>query len=522
MTRPKTPIVLETLFALVVTASLATEAHAAADPASAVGGVHAPTQEEQSAPVAAPRAESETESEPGAEAVVAAPPVSSAPAPAATESHPLETRWRTSLYGFAELDGMHDTTESYGPAANNTVLARPGRPDNYAWHHGRTQFTVNNSLIGLRVAAPEYRRMKASGQVEVDFFGVQPTDATEQTAFTAPSIRLRLFYLKLETPVVDVLAGQYHDLFGWGGAGFYQNSVAFLGVGGEIYHRNPQIRLSKTFTGAGASLDIAAAAVRPVQRDSELPDIEGGIKLSLSSWKGANAQGFGQPGIAPLAIGISGVGRRFAVAEFLTSPGDPRVAYGWGVAVNAFLPVIPAHSADEMGNALSVMAEASVGTGISDLYTGLTGGALFPLLPDPSGVITPPPIYRPNIDNGIVTYDANSNLKAINWRSLVVGLQYYLPIDEGRVWVSATASRLESNNLRLLTPEGGRGAIFTQQDYLDGNLFVELTPACEVGLSYQVTQQVFGDFPFAEAPPAVPAHPEQRNQRAEVGLRMFF
>ena len=154
-----------------------------------------------------------------------------------------------SLYGFVELDAMHDTTQSYGPASNNAMLARPG---SYAGAHARSQFAVQNSQIGLRVTAPDYGRIKTSGQVEIDFFGIQPTDATEQTTFTTPAVRMRLFYAKVETPIMDVLAGQYHDLFGWGGEGFYVNSVAFLGVAGEIYHRNPQIRISKTFGGEPA------------------------------------------------------------------------------------------------------------------------------------------------------------------------------------------------------------------------------------------------------------------------------
>jgi len=431
------------------------------------------------------------------------------PAPGAADSG-----WRSSLYGFAELDGMHDTTQSYGPASNNAMLARPGT---YAAAHARSQFTVDNSQLGLRVAAPDYGRLRTSGQVEVDFFGVQPTDATEQTAFTTPSIRLRLFYVKLETPVVDVLAGQYHELFGWGGAGFYMNSVAFLGVAGEIYHRNPQVRVSRTLGGPRVRLDLAVAAVRPVQRDSEVPDIEGGIRLLWNGWRGASAQGFAAPDLLPLAIGVSGVWRRFAVAEFLTNPGDAKVAYGWGLAGNVFLPIVPARSAGNKGNALSVTAEASMGTGISDLYTGLTGGALFPLLPDPSGGLVPPPLYRPNIDSGIVTYDANGNLQTIDWRAVVVGLSYYLPIQDGRVWLSATYSLLRSANISSLTPEASRGGVFIQQDYVDGNLFGTVTPAVQVGLSYQMTHQTFGDLPFGGQ-----NHPESRNHRAEAAVRFFF
>jgi hypothetical protein len=40
----------------------------------------------------------------------------------------------------------------------------------------------------------------------------------------------------------------------------------------------------------------------------------------------------------------------------------------------------------------------------------------------------PAPIYRPNMDSGIVTFDADGNVRSINWRAWSVGFQYYLPI----------------------------------------------------------------------------------------------
>jgi hypothetical protein len=435
------------------------------------------------------------------------------PPPRVTPASPSEAGWTHRFYGFVEFDAMRDTTQSYGAASNNALIARPG---SYAGAHARTQLTVNNSQLGAQFTAPEFQGMKAMAQAELDFFGALPTDATEQTTFTSPSPRMRLFYARINSRIIDVIAGQYHDLFGWGGAGFYQNSLAFLGVGGELYHRSPQLRLSKTIEGRVASLTIAAAAVRPVQRDAGTPEIEAGLKFTVNLWQGFTAQGFGQPALSPLAIGVSGVSRHFAVAEFVTVPGDAKTANGWGLAANAFLPIIPAASATDRRNALAITGEFSTGTGISDLYTGLTGGALFPLLPDPTGNITPPPIYRPNIDSGIVTYDANGNLKTIDWRAFVVGLQYYLPIDLGRIWISATFSRLRSANILALTPEAARGGVFFQQDYLDGNLFTSLTPAAQLGLSYQFAQQTFGDLPLGGP------HPVAKNQRGELGFRLFF
>jgi hypothetical protein len=429
---------------------------------------------------------------------------------------PMVARWHSNLYGFVELDGMHDSTQSYGPSSNNAVLARPGT---YPGLHGRTQLTANNSLFGFLLAAPDWRGLRALGNVEVDFFGVPPTDATESTIYTTPAVRMRLFYFRLRQSFsassLELLAGQYHDLFAWGGAGFYPHSIAFLGVAGEVYHRQPQIRLTYSIPLCCVTVDVAGAAVRPVQRDSEAPDLQGGIKISLDRWRGIGAQGFGPPDVQPLAIGVSGVWRRFAVAEFLPVPGEPKIAFGHGIAVNAFVPVVPARSAVDRKNALSLNAEFTTGTGISDLYTGLTGGALFPSLPNPSG-ISPPPLYRPNIDSGIVTFDADGNLRSIDWRAVVVGFQYVLPVADGRVWVSGNYSQLKSTNIVSLTPENSRGGVFYWQQYFDANAYAAVAPAVQMGASYQYTQQYFGDHPFGGP------HPTSHNHRAEIGFRFFF
>ena len=443
---------------------------------------------------------------------------------------PMQSRWQSNLYGFVELNAMRDSTQSYGPSSNNAVLARPGT---YAGLHGRSQMTANNSLFGFIIKAPDLGdRLTAMGHAEVDFFGVQPSDATESTLYTTPSVRMRLFYFRLKQSFaassIELLAGQYHDLFAWGATGFYPNSVAFLGIAGEVYHRQPQIRLTYSVPLCCVTIDVAAAAVRPVQRDSEVPDLQGGIKVSVDRWRGVGTQGFGQPDIQALAIGVSGVWRRFAVAEFLPVPGEPKIAFGHGIAVNAFVPIIPAHvgpggkSAPPQNreNALSLNAEFTIGSGISDLYTGLTGGALFPSLPNPAGLM-PPPIYHPNIDSGIVTFDADGNVRPIDWRALVVGLQYFLPGLGGRIWLSANYSQLKSTNIVSLTPENTRGGVFYWQQYFDANAYAAVTPAVQVGASYQYTQQYFGDRPFT-GEPGGGAHPSSHNHRAELGFRFFF
>ena len=294
----------------------------------------------------------------------------------------------------------------------------------------------------------------------MDFFGNQQSNATEDATFSAPAQRLRHAYDKFETPVLDVLAGQTSDLFAWGGAGFYPNTVAFLGVPGEIYHRDPQLRVSKVLMGSSVAFEAALAAVRPAQRDGEVPDGQGGLRLAFPRWLGGSGQGASLPKAAPAALGVSGVYRRFSVPAFTTSAANPNKANGWGAAVNLFLPIIPAASHDDLGNTLSATVEATIGTGIANLYTGLTGGVLFPALPNPAMTL-PVPTYTPDIDPGLVTYDAAGILHTVNWRALVVCLQYRArPSGMGRrLAVSAVGSQIkESTNVDALTPTPGPAA----------------------------------------------------------------
>jgi hypothetical protein len=425
-----------------------------------------------------------------AEAPVAAPAVEAPPVPPATPAPAAPEGVKASLYGFVELDLMHDSTQSFAEAIGSNTMARPGT---LAGDNPRTQLSARDSRVGLALLSPMYGRVRTSSLIEIDFFGNQAPNTTEDLSIVAAAVRLRHAWVKFETPVLDVLAGQTHDLFGWGGYGFYPNTVAFLGVPGQIYHRDPQLRLSKRISSDGMDLEIAAAAVRPAQRDGEIPDFQGGARITYDGWQGGAAQGASKAGRQPLAIGISGVYRRFSVPAFTASVANPNQTLGWGAAANLFLPIIPASSSDDIGNTLSATAEATMGTGIANLYTGLTGGVLFPVLPNPAMTL-PVPVYLPGIDQGLVTYDAAAQLRTVNWRALVVGLQYRAPFDRGRrLGLSAVGSRLESNNAVALTPIQGRAAVFSKTEYVDGNVFLSLTPESQLGASVQFLRQTFGD-----------------------------
>ncbi len=450
--------------------------------------------------------------EPKKEPVVALPPPSLEAPRARIESGcaralvDAPNGWRFSLCGYVALNAMHDSTQSFGAGVNNSVLARRGT---YAGDHDQMQFTAKDSRLTVDAAAPATHGIEAAGLIQIDFTGVMPSETTENDSYVFGTPRLRLAMMKLHTPIVDLIAGQYHDLFGWGGTGYFPSTLGFLGLPGEIYHRQPQFRLSKTLHSEPVDFEIAGAAVRPAQKAAGIPDFEGGLRFAFNHLTCATQQAYSQPGIAPASIGASGIVRRFEVAEFLQNPQEPQAKTGWGFALDAVIPVIPRADNEDRSNGLTLTAEFTTGTGISDLYTGLTGGALFPTL---SNDTTAPvaPYYTPNIDSGIVTYDANGALHTINWQAVVVGLQYYLPIAGGRVWVSGTYTQSKSTNITGLTPIPNRGSVFFKSEYEDANLFVALTDAVQLSASFQTVRQIFGDNVAA------------RNSRLEFGSHFFF
>jgi hypothetical protein len=424
---------------------------------------------------------------------------------------PNGVNWKTTFYGFAEFDIFRDSTQSYVDASSNTSIYRPDMivGNTVPGDNPRTQFTPRNSRIGMKLEATPFEGILATAQAEMDFYGNQAPTASEGAVYTNAPIRMRHYFLKLQDPIVDVLAGQYHDLFAWGGSGFYPNSLAFLALFGEVYHRNPQVRLSKTVRTPALDVEVAGAAVRPVGRDNEIPDLQAGLRLAVNGWRGVRAQGSGMPDAGPLAIGVSGVGRRFRVTPFQPMVGDYKIANGYGIAVNVVLPIIPCTSAD-LSNGLTITGEATMGTGISDLYPGLNGGAHYPVLPNPMLLLVPP-TYNANIDPGIITFDAAGNVKTVNWRAFVAGAQYHVPIALGKkVWVSGIFSMMQSTNLASITPAAQNWMIWTKGYYYDGNVFFALTPAVQVDASFQVTAQKYADGMWA------------KNQRAELAVQYFF
>jgi hypothetical protein len=393
-------------------------------------------------------------------------------------------KWATTLYGFVQADAISDSTRSFNDVAGGGLVSRAGSVPGENW---RFQLGERNSRVGLRLKAPEVSGVRASAQLEFDFIGMPSIVGATTTAYSIagvsegtfwsnPILRVRHLNLKVETPVVDFLFGQYWQLLGWQPL-YNPSTVEIQGVPGELFSRTPQFRISKTVKANPITFEIAVAAVRPVQRDTGIPDGQGGIRLALDSWTGVQTIGSAGTQISPLSIAASGLVRRVEVDQFASVPKNTKELTTSAFAVDAFLPILPG-TKEQKGNSLSLQGEFASGYGFNDLYTGLTGGITFPAYPAP-----PPGGTQaiPNIDNGIVTYDNGGGLHGIQWTTYIVGGQYYFPGIDGKMFVTGSYSHVESANSHYY---GAATKTLAAEDWFDVNLFADPLPAVRIGLEY--------------------------------------
>ena len=418
----------------------------------------------------------------------------------------------TTVYGRAKADFIFDNTESFGDLAGNSLVAPPAyspRPlppspqTNYAGYNPRMQFSMRDSRLGFHVRAPEKWGVRASGLLEMDFFGQVASNASEAQSYSsAMAPRLRHFYFRIDTPVLDILVGQYWHLFGWQNV-YHPASVQAQGLLGQIYSRDVQLRLSKTVASSFLNVEIAAAVLRPPQRDSGIPQAEAGARLTFNKWTGLVTNGASGTSIQPLSVGVTGNFRQVSVPEMSFTPHDSVTLFMPSIAVDGYLPIVPA-TADRKDNALSVHGELVSGKGIADLYTSLTGGIGFPTLPPPAnGSGLQGEAYPQNIDNGIVTFDGAGNLHAIEWTTYLVGAQYYLPFTHGRVFIVGNYSHIESGNIASFTQATApttsnfsfawNRAVIQSGDLYDADLFADVMSGVRIGFEGALYKQHYVD-----------------------------
>jgi hypothetical protein len=429
------------------------------------------------------------------------------PAKPAHEPKP-PTKFELTPYGLLILETSHDSTESYQSGQGNTAIVRSiapaGQLPPYGGTHGRLTMTARPTILGFRVKAPTWHDLTTSARVEFDFESAAATNppgaaigsgtltSSESSFLTGAAFRMRQCWAKLESPVVDLLVGQTQQLFGWGPI-FYPNAANNLGVAGHLFGREFQVKLSHEFKTSAINAEIAAGAFRPPQRDSEIPDGQAGIRLAINPWKGI----VNGDKVVPAQIAASGTMRTFRVQGYIL-PGNPMppsqdhsyTADGYGGAVDVLLPLIPNADPESPGNALTVIGEYVMGTGISDLYQNLNFGLPGFVLQGSNQTGSPL-----NLDPGIVHFDPNGNLRAVDVRSFMVNVQYVLPgIDN--VSLSGIFSYLDSKNVDSISVAlnpGTYSKTFIKQRYIEGDLHIFLTPAFRVSFGYDHVLQTFLD-----------------------------
>ena len=393
------------------------------------------------------------------------------------------------FFGLLQVDYMTDSTRSYDDSMGTSLVART---DTFENHNGRTQFSIRSTRLGLGFDSPTLGEVTPSAVIESDFAGSQasPPASSESVYFSKPLFRIRHAYVTVKSPYVDLLMGHTSDVFGW--QSFFDPS----GLRNQLFSRNPQLRVSREFNPEGAvTFEVAAAAVRPVQRDSGVPDASAGLRVSWNGWQGIRTPGNERIVAMPLTLTVSGIVRQFKAKAFLPPPTQTsNSATGWGVSFDAFLPIIPAKNFVDRGNRLALMGSLVKGSGIADLISS-TGGAKFPTLDNPA-MTYPPPLYdSANADEGLVSFDRRGVLHPIDWTAFRIGLQYYLP-STGRWIFSANYTQAHSANMAMLYPRGGaeidlQTHVADTARYADAKLTFDVTPIVRVGVSGQYTQTVY-------------------------------
>lgn len=413
---------------------------------------------------------------------------------------PMKGKWNPVLYGFLSFDMIHDSTQSFSGGSPG-YLAIP-KPGTWGAEHGRTVFDPRGSRFGFKLSAPEMDGMRATAVIETDFignqlpmnYGANPTGISENATYTNGLLRLRHAAIKIESRYVDILAGQYWQLFGWMPI-YLPVTLQVPGFPGVSFGRNAQFRVSHTFKTAPVSVELAVAAVRPAQRNGEYPDAHGGARLIINGLRGVSA--VGATGAAffemPASFAVSGIYRQLNVAEFSAAPTRENTATAGGVSLDMFLPVIASNMVHK-GNALNLTGNFTYGRGIGDMYApGTIGNAGFPSLPNPSGA-TPAPAWSQDIDNGLVTYDLAGVLHPIKWQTAMAGIQYYLP-PSGRVWLNANYGYAKSSNIASydLAPE----RIITKYTMWDGVIYVNVVGPVTFAGEFAQEKQTYGDAKVA-------------------------
>jgi hypothetical protein len=237
------------------------------------------------------------------------------------------------------------------------------------------------------------------------------------------------------------------------------------------------------------NFDVAAAALRPVQRDSSTPNGEAGFRISLNKWMGVHTSYLTATQALPLTLAVTGDVRAFRIPQFSAAPAGTNDAIGGAFAVDAFVPIIPGTPANR-GNSLALTAEFVRGWGIADQYTAFASGITNPALPvDPITLTSP--AFQARVDGNLAAYDATGTLHLIQVQTFFASLEYYLPVMEGKMGLFGGYYQTDMLN----TDDFATAATSRRRrvSLMEGGLLYDPVPAVRFAADYGLTRDAYAD-----------------------------
>ena len=397
-------------------------------------------------------------------------------------------QWRLGIGGFVELDAFHDSVRGTGSAGGNLTeiignspITAPGSPSgNGSGDHGQTQMSGRNSRLNLTITPPEVDGWKSKGYFEADFLGYEPapnqylaydaannkyTNAnTESSFFSNATLRMRQAFLSVEKDGLQFLAGQAWSLFGFQPT-YVLNTISVAPVSGELFQRIGQIAVLKKRVFGSDTIEAGFSLERPGQRDSQVPNIDLGVRYLFGGRKAVSHRMYSDVGIEAMSIGVSGTLRQIVAPG--AKPGDDMISKSTGgFALDAMIPIIPNDQVGS-GHSLALIGEFTTGHGYADAMPNWSGvGQLVPSA-NPA---------NPNLDPGLGAVQGG-NLILAELRSWNLWIQYHFPA-KMPLFAHVGVSRFKSDNA------GSLGGSYDQSTTMFANLNVDVSKPVRVGLEF--------------------------------------
>ncbi len=389
--------------------------------------------------------------------------------------------------GYAALDLFADTTQGIEEIVGSTPVARPGT---IAGDTGRTIVSSRTSRFALGMITNR-GSLTTKGHIEADFMGYQPgvgNGVSEAGYYQNPTLRLRHAYFLAEENGWSILAGQYWSLFGWQ-MDYISRTVSLPPMTGNLFARTPQLTIMKKLVnGDDDSVTFAVSVSRPSERDSEVPNLDGGIKIGLGGRKASYAYSNTPVRTFETSLAITGTLRQVAHPTKTASGYDTARKKVSAIAVDFILPLIAMGTENDLGNTLVLAGEYTAGSGYGDHFPRWTGNILNPNGSLPEGET----IQQPFIDSGLAGLaSSDGSIQSVKLKTWNLNMQYHLPSMIGG-WVTLGAAELASPNAKDLKASG-TAVVYDRQRGAYLNIVHNFTAELRVGAEYALMQTRYVD-----------------------------